>query len=143
VGEVGYESGIRIIDTGGLTDAPIARLLHQSRGEYLGWLLWPDPETASEIARLVLARNPEMVVNVLNGPLPTLLASHVQMRGAYKQDIAMMKESNFRSNYEYLCFVPGERQPGGTRFAYNLFIRKGYKPRIVPTIGVDGLARCG
>jgi hypothetical protein len=142
VGEVGYESHIPTIDTGGLTDRSVAEKLHESAGQYLGYLLFPDPGTASAIAKDVVARHPDMIVNVLNGPLPQLLADPKKVwKGAYKQDIAMMENPDFKANYEYLCHVPGEWLQG-ERYAYNLFVRKGYKTRLKPTIKEDGRALC-
>jgi hypothetical protein len=142
VGEIGYESGLDVIDTGGLTDRSIAHLLHKSGGTYYGYLFFPDDETSARIVRDVLARKPDMVVNVLNGPLPALMANRSPLKAAYRQDIAMMRDPVFKAGYEYLCSVPGEAQVDGTRFAYNLFIRKGYRPRISPAPAAPGDALC-
>jgi hypothetical protein len=131
-----------MIDTGGLTDRTVAEKLHDSAGQYLGYLLFPDPGTAAAIAKDVLARHPDMIVNVLNGALPQLLADPKKVwKGAYKQDIAMMEDPDFKANYEYLCYVPGEWNQG-ERYAYNLFVRKGYKTRVKPTIKDDGSSLC-
>lgn len=131
VGAVAYHSGLRVLDTGGLTDRRIARLLHEGHGSYRGYLFFPDPATSEEIAQVVLGDHPAFVVLLLNGELPWLLGQTPPPGGqplpfiaAYPQDRALFEAPGFGSQYEYLCSQASEPAPQGWVWHYNVFARK-------------------
>lgn len=149
VGAVSYRSGLRVIDTGGLTDARVARVLHNSHGGYRGYLFFPDKEGAREIARVVLEDRPSFVVLLLNGELPWVLQGRVQLDGrpvslrtGYEQDTAIIEAPGFGEQYEYLCSVPSELSPFGWVWHYNVFARKGTTLAHRPQPDAEGATRC-
>ncbi|WNG34450.1 hypothetical protein F0U61_13025 [Archangium violaceum] len=149
VGAVSYRSGLRVIDTGGLTDARVARLLHHSHGRYQGNLFFPDNAGAREIARLVLADRPSFVVLLLNGELPRLIEGRAQFEGrpmklnaAYQQDRAILATPSFSQEYEYLCSIPADTSAAGWSWEYNVFARKGLSLARRPQRDAQGTTRC-
>ena len=131
VGAVAALSGLRVIDTGGLTDARVARLLHESQGSYRGYLFGPDARGAEAIARRVLEDRPSFVVLLLDGELPWLLEKRPVAGGqplpfiaAYQQDRAFFEAPGFGAQYQYLCSVASERSAEGWVWHYNVFARK-------------------
>ena len=151
VGAMSYRTGLRIIDTGGLTDTRVAHLLHASHGEYYGHLYFPDVTSAREIARVVLADRPSFVVLLLNGALPQLqsLAEELRAQGrgnpvhvAYQQDQALFEAPEFSADYEYLCQVPSQSSPAGWVWHYNVFVRKGLALAQRPRPDARGTPRC-
>ncbi|MFL5354494.1 glycosyltransferase family 39 protein [Archangium sp.] len=149
VGAVAYRSGLRVIDTGGLTDARVARVLHTSHGGYQGYLFFPDKAGAREIARVVLADEPSFVVLRLNGELPWLLQGRVWLEGrpltlraAYEQDRALIEAPGFTEQYEYLCSIPSDLSPFGWVWHYNVFARKGLPLAHRPQPDAEGATRC-
>lgn len=149
VGAVAYHSGLRVIDTGGLTDARVARTLHASHGDYQGYLFFPDKAGAREIARVVLEDRPSFVVLRLNGELPWILQGRVRLEGrpltlraAYEQDRALLEAPGFTEQYEYLCSVPSEISPFGWVWHYNVFVRKELTLAHRPQPDAEGATRC-
>jgi hypothetical protein len=150
VGAVAYGTGLRVIDTGGLTDARIARLIHTSRGTYQGHLFFPDNAGSREIARVVLADRPSFVVLRLNGELPWILEERLRsedgrplpLRAAYQQDRALFEAPNFGDEYEFLCSMPSDPSPKGWIWHYNVFVRKGLSLAQRPRPDAQGATRC-
>jgi len=147
VGAVAYGSGLRVIDTGGLTDARIARVLHDSHGYYQSHLFFPDKASSDRIAEVVLGDRPSFVVVLLNGEFPLLLEeaeagrSRFGMRVAYRQDEALMMASGFE-DYEYLCQVVSQPTPVGWYWHYNVFVRKDVSLAQRPRPDAEGSTRC-
>jgi hypothetical protein len=147
VGAMAYGSGLRVIDTGGLTDARVARVLHDSHGRYQGHLFFPDKAGSERIAQVVLGDRPSFVVVLLNGEFPLLLAdaeagrSRFGMRVAYRQDEALLMDPGFEE-YEYLCQVPSQAAPVGWVWHYNVFVRKDVPIAQRPVPDAEGATRC-
>ncbi|HEX8821872.1 MAG TPA: glycosyltransferase family 39 protein [Archangium sp.] len=150
VGAVAYRSGLRIIDTGGLTDKRVARVMHDSRGVYQGHLFFPDSEGAARIAQVVLGDRPSFLVLLLNGEFPYLLEDAqrpagmppVSMRVAYRQDQAILLSPGFGEDYEYLCHVPSQPSGYGWVWHYNVFVRKGVSLAQRPRTDAEGFTYC-
>jgi hypothetical protein len=147
VGAVAYGSTLRVIDTGGLTDTRVARVLHDSQGDYQSHLFFPDKASADRIAQVVLGDRPSFLVVLLNGEFPLLLAeaeagtSRFGMRVGYRQDEALMMASGFE-DYEYLCQVPSQPTPVGWYWHYNVFVRKDVSLAQRPRPDAGGSTRC-
>jgi len=147
VGAMAYGSGLRVIDTGGLTDARVARVLHDSHGDYQGHLFFPDKAGSERIAQVVLGDRPSFVVVLVNGEFPLLLAdaeagrSRFGMRVAYRQDEALLMAPGFEE-YEYLCQVPSQAAPAGWVWHYNVFVRKDVPLAQRPVPDAEGATRC-
>jgi hypothetical protein len=147
VGAMAYGSGLRVIDTGGLTDARVARVMHDSQGDFQGHLFFPDKAGSDRIAEVVLGDRPSFVVVVINGEFPLLLEAaeagraRFGMRVAYRQDEALMMASGFE-DYEYLCQVPAQLAPVGWVWHYNVFVRKDVSLAKRPVPDDEGSTRC-
>jgi arabinofuranosyltransferase len=152
VGAIAYGSGLRVIDTGGLTDARVARLMHERPGAYLGHLFFPDEGPAQEIAQLVLGDKPSFVVLLVNGEMPLMLKQSAELaaqgisqpvRVAYKQDMGFYGVPSFTEDYEYLCHVPSQYDARvDWVWNYNVFIRKGVTLAERPRPDAEGVTRC-
>lgn len=148
VGAVAYGSGLRVIDTGGLTDVRVAKLIHESHGTYRGYLFFPDSAGAQQVARVVLEDRPTFVVLLLSGELPWLLGKRPMADGrplpfiaAYRQDQALFESPGFGARYEYLCSLPAADGPGWV-WQYNVFIRKDVRAAHRPQADAGGSTRC-
>jgi hypothetical protein len=150
VGAVAYGNALRVIDTGGLTDARIARVINASRGTYQGHLFFPDNAGCREIARVVLGDKPSFVVLRLNGELPWILEERLRgedgrplpLRAAYQQDRALFEAPNFADEYEFLCGQPSDPSTEGWIWHYNVFVRKGLPLARRPHPDAQGATRC-
>jgi hypothetical protein len=147
VGAVSYRSGLRVIDTGGLTDPRVARVLHHSRGLYRDHLYFPDTASAEQIARVVLADRPSFVVLLFNDDLSRRLNGQTQapsspLLAVYPQDHALFQAPGFSEEYEYLCSIPSEPSPAGWVWHYNVFARKGLALAQRPRPDAEGSLRC-
>jgi hypothetical protein len=145
VGAIAYGNDLRVIDTGGLTDARIARVLHESTGSYNGYLFFPDADSAREIARRVLADQPSFVVLLVNGELPVMRQHPEAMpiSVAYTQDSGFYAVPDFTRDYEYLCHVPSQFDAAqGWVWSYNVFVRKGVALAERPRPDAEGATRC-
>ena len=152
VGAIAYGSGLRVIDTGGLTDARVARVMHERPGTYMGHLFFPTEGTAQEIAELVLGDKPSFVVLLVNGEMPQMLKQSAEMaaqgiaipvRVAYNQDTGFYSVPSFTQDYEYLCHVPSQFDDRvGWVWNYNVFVRKGVTLTERPRPDAEGVTRC-
>ncbi|OJT17041.1 hypothetical protein BO221_47360 [Archangium sp. Cb G35] len=150
VGAVAYGNELRVIDTGGLTDTRIARVINASRGTYQGHLFFPDNAGSREIARVVLGDKPSFVVLRLNGELPWILEERLRgedgrplpLRAAYQQDRALFEAPNFADEYEFLCGQPSDPSTEGWIWHYNVFVRKGLPLARRPSPDAQGATRC-
>ncbi|HYO55416.1 hypothetical protein [Archangium sp.] len=149
VGAVSYRSGLRVIDTGGLTDPRVARVLHNSRGLYRDHLYFPDNASAEQIARVVLADRPSFVVLLFNDELSRRLNGQTQAQekswpllAVYPQDNALFQAPGFSAEYDYLCSIPVEPSPAGWVWHYNVFARKGLALAHRPRPDAEGSLRC-
>jgi hypothetical protein len=127
VGEIAYLSKLKVIDTGGLTDPVIAKMIHDSGAPlYKGHLLSPDQRTADAIAREALGRKPDFVVLLLNQDLRRAESGETEgdVGVAYRQDLAMYQALSKSKEYRYVCSQPtGNASPGG-EWRYNVLVRK-------------------
>jgi hypothetical protein len=147
VGAVGWESRLRIVDTGGLADRDIGRMMHEGSGTYEGHLFFPGETDADRIAKHVVDAKPEVIVLVLNDELPVLLGrtgSHPRViQAAYPQDRAILKDPRLREQYRYVCSTPYNQGFGALTPAYNVFVRKDVPLREEPQPARDGRISCG
>jgi arabinofuranosyltransferase len=136
VGAVAYFSELNVIDIGGLTDAPIARIIHESRGRYFGHLFFPSITDAREIVQETLRRAPEFVVLLLHGEFPR--EGEVPPRfGAFSQDHAFVGSPEFLRSFRYVCVFPEGRET-----YYNVFVRKDFTGELPSARLTDGLDHC-
>jgi arabinofuranosyltransferase len=151
VGALAYYSAQRVIDTGGLTDSTIARMIHGSQGRYMGHLFFPDESGAKEIALNTLARRPEVVVALLYGEMPKLLTTFREARargenavvaGFHPQDQALVNAPELSRDYRWICSNLEWIADDGTEARYNVFIRKDVKLRTEPTKDDEGHTVC-
>ncbi len=131
VGAVAYHSDLHVIDTGGLTDARVARIMYESHGSYRGHLYYPDKAASEQLAQRVLAERPRFVVLVFNGDLPWLLGQTSSPDGApppfiaaTPQDGAFVDVPDFAAQYQYLCSFAGDPAVQRWVWHYNVFARK-------------------
>jgi arabinofuranosyltransferase len=151
VGAAAFYSQQRLIDIGGLTDRPIAQLIHDSTGDYVGHLFFPDAAGAETIARNTLARRPEFVVVMLFGELPKLLdavreargrGEQVLLAGAYPQDQALVNAPELRRDYRWICSNLITTAANGNEARYNVFVRKDVALRNEPVRDSAGHIVC-
>jgi hypothetical protein len=148
VGAVAYESRLRVVDTGGLADRDIGRMMHEGSGDYEGHLFFPSVADADRIAQHVVDARPEVIVLVLNDELPVLLGrtssgARTPIQAGYPQDRSILKDPRLRDQYRYVCSTPYNQSFGALRPAYNVFVRKDVVLREEPQPGKDGRISCG
>jgi hypothetical protein len=129
VGQVGYESGLVVVGTDGLTDPAIAHVLHARPGTYRAQIFFPETDALDKVARAVLARHPDMIAAT-----PSALDGDPEEWRASAQDDALRRSEAFKSGYELYCSM---RIPAH----FEIYVRKGYVPR-VPSIAFNGQALC-
>lgn len=92
IGMIGFLSDRYVFDITGLVNPGVARLMHKD----LGWVS-STPETARQIADLILAGKPSYIVLVHHNP-----PGVEPFVSSFSQDTALYESSIFRSHYRYL-----------------------------------------
>src|SRR5262249_31688540 len=108
IGIIAYESGLRVLDTGGLTDVPIARLIHDGPAEYTGLLVYPRDAALAAVTHETLSREPELIMLLMYGEVPELVAHAPVHKGrfrairnwaSYPQDYSLLSDPDFGHAY--------------------------------------------
>ena len=141
VGLIAYETGMRVIDTGGLTDTAIARVIHDHPGVYTGHLIFPDNRAAEHIAHLTMAHKPDVLVLHVRGELPKMSPTQLRTAGLYPQDQALLDDKTVRREYRWVCSNLADKD-SGEEHRYNVLVRMGLPLRTQPSVDSEGHVAC-